>query len=270
MIARGMVRKMRTQPTSPVTYHLRLGDELLPVNPRIGRGLTLAFDGEIHCVHCGRTVKKTFHQGYCYPCFTTLAETDRCLVRPELCHHHLGTCRDPAWGDEHCMRPHTVYLANSSGLKVGITRGREPAGRWIDQGAAQGLSIRVAETRLESGLVEVALKDHVADKTAWQRILKGAPDPVDLEAERDRILAEHEAEHPGAALAGRHDHEASPVAIEYPVAEYPLKVRSHDLDKEPRLEGTLLGAKGQYLIFDGAVINVRKYQGYVLEASFEE
>jgi hypothetical protein len=50
--------------------------------------------------------------------------------------------------------------------------------------------------------------------------------------------------------------------VRYPVLAYPDKVRSHNLEKEPLLEGTLLGIKGQYLIFDQAVINIRKYTGY--------
>ena len=50
--------------------------------------------------------------------------------------------------------------------------------------------------------------------------------------------------------------------IRFPVLEYPTKVKSFNLDKTPTIEGTLMGIKGQYLIFDTGVINIRKYGGY--------
>jgi hypothetical protein len=37
----------------------------------------------------------------------------------------------------------------------------------------------------------------------------------------------------------------------------------------PNIEGTLMGIKGQYLIFDTGVINIRKYAGYHLALSSE-
>ena len=52
------------------------------------------------------------------------------------------------------------------------------------------------------------------------------------------------------------------MAFTYPVAQYPEKVKSHNLEKLPVLEGELQGIKGQYLILDQAVINLRKYTGY--------
>ena len=54
------------------------------------------------------------------------------------------------------------------------------------------------------------------------------------------------------------------VNINYPVLQYPEKVSSFNLDKNPVVEGTLQGIKGQYLIFDTGVINMRKYGGYQL------
>ena len=47
--------------------------------------------------------------------------------------------------------------------------------------------------------------------------------------------------------------------------EYPEKVTSLSFDKTPKVEGTLQGIKGQYLIFDTGVINMRKFQGYFIE-----
>ncbi|MEC7119062.1 MAG: DUF2797 domain-containing protein, partial [Pseudomonadota bacterium] len=50
----------------------------------------------------------------------------------------------------------------------------------------------------------------------------------------------------------------------YPVLEYPKKVTAHNFDKKPLIEGTLLGIKGQYLILDTGVLNMRKFGGYEL------
>ena len=119
-----------------------------------------------------------------------LAQCDICIVRPEKCHYHEGTCREPDWADDHCMQPHIVYLANSSGVKVGITRHTQIPTRWIDQGASQALQIFRVPHRYLSGLVEVALKEHVSDRTDWRRMLKGSPKPVDLEQRRDELFAE--------------------------------------------------------------------------------
>ena len=101
-------------------------------NELLGSTIKLNYLGRIECIYCGRKTKKSFSQGYCYPCMIKLARCDSCIVSPEKCHYDEGTCREPEWGEQHCMRPHYVYLANSSGVKVGITRGREysqPLGR---------------------------------------------------------------------------------------------------------------------------------------------
>ncbi|MBW2286529.1 MAG: DUF2797 domain-containing protein [Deltaproteobacteria bacterium] len=248
----------------PVQYSLPIGVESFPLNERVGRTLALRFDGEIRCIHCDRSIKKSYQQGYCYPCFQRLACCDMCIVKPELCHYAKGTCREPAWGERHCLIPHSVYLANTSGLKVGVTRGVDPTTRWIDQGAAEALVVRRMKDRLEAGRLEVLLAEFVADKTNWRRMLKGPPVSLALADERDRLFATLEAKLAGEPIPGESPPDAEPVSLEYPVDEYPSKVVSHNLDKEPLLEGTLMGVKGQYLIFDTAVINVRKYGGYCL------
>lgn len=264
MSASGQIRKMKTAIGSPVDYRLPVGDAEVPLNERLGKSLCLEFSGAITCTACGRAIAKTFNAGFCFPCARDLPQADGCMVRPETCHFAAGTCRDAEWGRAQCMRDHVVYLANASGLKVGITRGLDPTGRWIDQGASQGLVIRRVATRLEAGLAEVALKRFVADRTDWRRMLKGVPEPLDLADHRDRILALHGHECPGEALPGEAASAGPTLSIDYPVLEYPEKVRAHNFDKEPVLEGTLLGIKGQYLIFDSAVVNVRKYAGYHL------
>lgn len=265
----GPTRKMKTEFVAgePVSYALPLGAEDTPLNPRIGKTFKLEFKQAISCIACDRSIKKTFSQGHCYPCFIKLASCDSCIVKPELCHFAQGTCREPDWGEAHCMIPHTVYLANSSALKVGITRGVEPVYRWIDQGATQGLAIRRVATRLDSGKVEVSLKPYVADKTNWRKMLQGTASPLDLRKERDAILAERAEGDPANPLLGEPIDNAETIEIDYPVTEYPTKIVSHNFDKKDVLEGTLLGIKGQYLILDTAVVNIRKYGGYHMALS---
>lgn len=265
----GSVRKMKTkfEAGKPVQYALPLGSSDVGLNDRIGKPFKLEFKQTISCVNCDRAIKKTFSQGHCYPCFTQLASCDSCIVKPELCHFANGTCREPLWGEANCMIPHTVYLSNSSSLKVGITRGVEPVYRWIDQGATQGLAIRRVASRLESGQVEMALKDYVADKTNWRMMLQGPAEPRDLATERDTILKLHAENSSGIELPGTATEDADTVEIAYPVEEYPTKIVSHNFDKKPVLEGTLAGIKGQYLILDTGVVNIRKYGGYHLELS---
>jgi hypothetical protein len=261
----GPIRKMSTALASPVLYTLNVGEDELPMNDQLGKTLRIEFVGKITCMACGRSIKKSFSQGYCYPCFRDLPETDGCIVRPETCHFAAGTCRDPAWGEANCMQLHTVYLANSSALKVGITRGTHPVSRWIDQGAFEGLAIRLAKNRLESGQIEVGLKEFVSDRTNWRTMLKGEPEALDLAARRDELLARYNELHPDTPLAGEAIPDAKAIQIQYPVSEYPEKIKSHNLEKEAVLEGTLMGIKGQYLILDTAVINMRKYGGYHLQ-----
>ena len=186
----GALRKMRTQLGSVVDYELPVGDQFLPLNNRLGQSLTLSFAGEIRCVHCDRKTSKSFSQGYCYPCFRSLAQCESCIIKPETCHFAQGTCRDPEWASQFCFRGHTVYLANSTGLKVGITRDTQLPTRWIDQGAVQALPLFSVQNRFHSGLVEVAIGNYVAHKTRWQAMLKNQVEPLDMIAERDRVLGQ--------------------------------------------------------------------------------
>jgi hypothetical protein len=260
----GPIAKMRTRPESPVRYELPIGDAAVPLNGLLGRPIRFRHTGRIFCSNCGNLTKTSFSQGYCFRCMQTLAQCDMCIVKPELCHFHLGTCREPEWGEKHCMIEHTVYLANSSGLKVGITRTHQMRTRWMDQGAIQALPIVRVKNRLDSGKVEIALSRHVADKTNWRAMLQGKNERVDLKAERDKLFADWGAELPGERLQ-EEEH-----AFEYPVLAYPTKLVSLNLDKQPEVAGELQGIKGQYLILSTGVINMRKYGGYELEWEAEE
>lgn len=251
-------------------YAMRLGDEQMPMNDLLGQSLTLRYQGEIHCLNCQRLTKKSFSGGFCFPCSQRLAQCDMCFLKPELCHFDQGTCREPDWGQAVCMQDHIVYLANSSGLKVGITRINQVPTRWVDQGATQALPIFRVRSRYQSGLVEVMFKNHVSDRTDWRKMLKGEADPIDLAAERDRLLNECESEI--QALQQRFDDNSIAILpgeqeqqIIYPVTEYPVKVSSFNFDKTPEVSGVLKGIKGQYLIFDKGVMNMRKFSGYEVE-----
>lgn len=271
-IAQGIIRKMRTRLEQPVSYGARFGDEEVPLNPFLEKEIKLHYSGNIFCVHCSRKSSKSFNQGYCYPCFQSLAQCDSCIIHPERCHFEQGSCREPAWGEKYCMQDHIVYLANSSGLKVGITRATQVPTRWIDQGATQALAVMRVRSRLQSGVLEVMFKQHVADKTNWRDMLKGAAVELDMAAERDRLLAAcqgaiSELEDQFGFFAISKLSGIEPVSIEYPVAQYPEKISSFNFDKDPEVSGKLLGIKGQYLILDGGVINLRRFSGYEVELS---
>lgn len=268
----GILHKMKTELATPVRYQLPLSDTLIDLNPFIGKAIKLSHSGNIFCVHCHNKTKKSFNQGYCYRCFTTLAQCDMCIMKPETCHYTKGTCREPSWGDEFCMQPHFVYLANSSSIKVGITRHTQIPTRWIDQGAVQALPIFKVASRHISGLVEIALANHVADKTSWQKMLKTQPDNLNLISKRDELLTlcanelnEIKNQFGSEALELLKDEEI--IDIHFPVEKYPTKVKSFNFDKQPEVSGILQGIKGQYLLLDTGVINIRKFTGYEVEFS---
>jgi hypothetical protein len=270
-VTSGQTRKLAARLENPVRYRLELGDNSVDLNALLEHSITLQATGNISCIHCGRSTNKSFNQGYCYPCFQKLAQCDTCVMSPEKCHYDEGTCREPVWGDYFCMQDHIVYLANSSGLKVGITRASQIPTRWIDQGASQGLAVIRVRTRQQAGYCEAMFRQHVTDRTNWRGMLKADVDPIDLVAESNRLLEDCRNDigelqerfgiHAISVLTG-----VDPVVISYPVRSYPDKINSIDLEKNPA-QGTLLGIKGQYLILDSGVVNIRKYTGYELQLS---
>ena len=252
------------------TYTMVLNEHRVAMNPLIGQHIQLQFLGEIHCQACGRLTKKSYSGGFCFPCCQTLAQCDLCFMKPETCHYDAGTCREPEWGEAVCMQDHIVYLANSSGIKVGITRVNQVPTRWIDQGASQALPIFRVKTRYQSGLVEVIFKAHVSDRTDWRKMLKGSANSVDLPSVRDQLMSECHDEL--VELQQRFGEQAimplldePMVEIDYPVQQYPEKVTSLNFDKAPEISGILQGIKGQYLILDTGVLNIRKFNGYQIK-----
>ena len=266
----GQMSKMTTQlrqEDSTAIYHLPLGDEDIEMNTFIGQKVTFSFAGEIHCQACDRRTKKSYSGGFCFPCAQKLAQCDLCIMKPETCHYDAGTCREPEWGESFCMQDHIVYLANSSGVKVGITRFSQIPTRWIDQGAIQAVPIFKVSTRYQSGLVEVLFKKHVSDRTDWRKMLKGGNEKIDLAEKRDQLFAECQVEI--SALQEKMGKGAitplldeAVVDINYPVQQYPEKVKSHNFDKTPEVSGILQGIKGQYLLLDTGVLNIRKFSSY--------
>lgn len=244
----------------------------IELNPLIGHKITLSFSNAIACKHCGKKTKKSYSQGYCYPCMAKLAQCDLCIMKPETCHFHLGTCKEPEWGEQHCMVDHYVYLANSSGLKVGITRHTQLPTRWIDQGACQALPIFKVSTRFQSGLVEIALAEFISDKTNWRAMLKGAPEPIDLHKKAEELIPSIQDKLADIRLkfgeSSVTELKADVQEINYPVQEYLTKISSFNFDKTPIVSGVLLGIKGQYLIFEKGVINMRKFSSYQISIDY--
>jgi hypothetical protein len=251
------VTKLSVSLAEPVEY--RLGD--LALNEYIGKPVRIVSRSEKQCIHCNRAIKKTFGQGYCFPCFKSLARCDMCIVRPERCHFHKGTCREPAWGEENCLIEHVVYLANTSGLKIGITRAHQKHTRWIDQGASAALELAIAPGRLESGLIEQALTEHYADKTNWRSLLTGKEQIIELAAHKEEIKRKF------ASVFERHKaritDDFTETTITYPVLSYLPKAKTANLDVTTEVSGVFSGIRGQYLMVGDVGINVRKYQGYL-------
>lgn len=260
----GILHKMKVQLGDQVDYQLEL-EEMVRMNQLIGNELKLSWNGQIFCSACGKITKKSFGDGFCYPCFVSAPEASPCIIRPELCRAHLGEGRDPDWEVRNHNVPHVVYLAASDIVKVGITRGEQVPTRWIDQGASA--AIRLAETpnRYEAGMLEVALKDFFADKTNWQRMLKNEIDEqIDLVDEKWNLHDQLPSD-----LTQYFSENDDVTEIRYPVLEFPTKVKSLSFDKTTAIQAKLMGIKGQYLIFEGGnVLNIRKHTGYKVVLEF--
>ncbi len=253
-------------PDLPVQYFLPVGADLIPLNKLKGTSIRMEYLDRINCIYCGRETSRSFAQGYCYPCFISLPQTDACILHPEKCQAHLGISRDMEWSEQNCLQDHYVYLALSPGLKVGVTRKSQVPVRWIDQGAWEAVRLAITPNRYIAGTIEVELKNHISDKTNWRHMLTGLRfSEIDLKEEKERIYSLL----PGAMKQYRCD-ENEIYTFHYPVDEYPEKVKSLNLDKDKAVEGILSGIKGQYLIFRGGkVINIRKHGGYLVDFYYD-
>ena len=189
MLYNGTLLKMETKLENPVEYELPIGDELVFMNNLIGKYIIFNWRKEIYCISCGRKTNKSFAQGFCYPCLISAPETSECILRPQLCQAHEGIARDMEWAEHHCLQDHFVYLAVSSGVKVGVTRSMQIPTRWMDQGAWQAIKLAQPPNRYTAGIIEVALKAHISDRTQWQRMLKNQlVEEVDLMEKKKEML----------------------------------------------------------------------------------
>ena len=260
----GTLIKMEAELGSPVEYILPIGEQYFNISNYLDRWITLKYMGDIYCIKCGRKTNRSFFQGYCYPCFLSAPETSECIIKPELCRAHEGTARDLDWADEHCLKPQYVYLSLTSGLKVGVTRSSQIPARWIDQGAVRAIKLAETPNRYNAGLIEVEMKKYVSDRTAWQRMLKNNVDmEINLIEEKQKLQEKFPQ-----GLRPYFMKDNTITEINYPVKQFPEKLKSINLEKNPVVSGEITGIKGQYLYFDNErVLNVRKYQGFTMQLS---
>lgn len=258
----GQIRKMHTNLGEEVEYKLPIGEDLIDMNQFIGKEVSLNYQDQILCVNCGRETVKSFNQGFCYPCFRDAPEAADWIIHPEKSTAHLGIeDRDLEFEKSVQLQPHVVYLSLTSDVKVGITRGTQVPTRWIDQGAVKAIKLAETPNRYLAGMIEVSLKNHLADKTNWRKMLMNIYPDVDLLAKKEEIKA----------LVANEYHQYFEgndkiININFPVINYPVKLKSIGFDKVPEYTGVLKGIKGQYLIFEnGIVLNIRKHGGYVVE-----
>ncbi|MFD2564136.1 DUF2797 domain-containing protein [Aquimarina rubra] len=258
----GVLTKMQTEIGNPIQYYLVFESDFIHVNQLLNKRVTIKFV-EYQCLACGEN-KKIYRQGYCYDDFYNQPQVGDWVMRPELSTAHLDIeDRDLDFEKKVQLQPHIVYLANSSNIKVGVTRKSQVPTRWIDQGAHEAIEIVEVPNRYLAGITEVALKEHVADKTNWRKMLKNEIEDEDLAEYRDRLEEFIPDEVKEYFIASNKETE-----LNFPVLAYPNKLKSLNLEKTPEYSGVLKGIKGQYLIFeDDTVFNVRNSEGYVVQLS---
>ena len=263
---RDTLKKMDTELKDVVHYTLDIHGIIHSMNDYIGKQIKIEWSGKVIC-QCGKKSDKFYRSGHCYKCFWESPLASQSIFKPELCTAHLGIEeRDLEWEKEFQIAPHYVYLANSSGIKVGITRGSQGVIRWMDQGASQAILLAEVPNRRFSGDIEVSLKRFVADVTNWRKMLSGTPESVDLVKLKEE-LSEHVPEELKQYILPNN----TVTEIKYPVTQYPKKIKSVKLERTSIIEGKLLGIKGQYLLLDGdRVFNIRSHEGFISEFSHQE
>jgi hypothetical protein len=259
-------------------YELVLSGQKCDIGSYLGSGISIEYLGHPVCRHCESTTAKLFRSGYCYSCCMQLARCDLCIVSPERCHFHLDTCREPAWGEQFCMQPHTVYLSNTSGTKVGITRTGRELRRWFDQGAEQALSIISTPTRRTAGYVEVLLKGYLRDQTNWRQLVSGiraGQNLVELATELRKSITIADclrgtpADEDEKAQV-RWLHGSDEVNIRYPTLSYSPAFRLKVTPEQPKICDNLRGVVGQYLLLTQGVVFLPDYQGLTINMSLGE
>ncbi|THV59339.1 DUF2797 domain-containing protein [Flagellimonas alvinocaridis] len=257
MLYEGVLRKMQTENGSPIQYFLVFENDFINMNQALDKEVQIDFI-KFQCLNCGQD-RPIYRQGFCKTCFYETPTAGEWIMKPELSTAHLDQeDRDLEFEKKMQLQPHIVYLANSSNVKVGVTRKSQVPTRWIDQGAHEAIEIVEVPNRYLAGITEVALKDHVSDKTSWQKMLKNDIEDLDLTEWRSKLKPYIPEE-----VAQYFIEDDKETHLEFPVLQYPEKVKSLNLDKTPSYNGVLKGIKGQYLIFeDNTVFNVRGSEGY--------
>ena len=257
------IKKMNTELKDLVEYKLDINNSIHYMNDYLGKHICIHWHGKVIC-NCGKILNKFFRSGFCYKCYWESPLASQSIFKPELCTAHLGIEeRDLKWEKNFQIAPHYVYLANSSGLKVGITRSSQGIVRWMDQGASQAILLAEVPNRRFSGDIEVILKSFVADKTNWRKMLSSEPSFIDMVHAKLELL-KHLPDHLQQYIIKTND----VIQIKYPVIKYPVKIKSVRLDKQSKIEGKLMGIKGQYFILDNdRVFNVRAHEGYLIDFS---
>tara|TARA_B110000879_G_scaffold206906_1_gene289727 strand:+ start:710 stop:1567 length:858 start_codon:yes stop_codon:yes gene_type:complete len=266
IMRRDTLKKMDTDLQDVVQYTLEIHGETHNMNDYIGKNIKIEWSGDVIC-SCEKVMKKFYRSGFCYQCYWDSPMASQSIFKPELCTAHLGIEeRDLEWEKEFQIAPHYVYLANSSGIKVGITRGSQGVIRWMDQGASQAILLAEVPNRRFSGDIEVCLKRFVADVTNWRKMLSGTPDFVDLVQLKEELSLHVPEELKQYILPNN-----TVTEIKYPVTKYPTKIKSVKLERTPIIEGELMGIKGQYLLLDeDRVFNIRSHEGFISKFSHQE
>jgi len=260
----GQISKMLSTISDTIQYSLPIGNNTIELNQFINKKIQLQFEGQINCVECNSKIKKTFMQGYCYPCFLNSPKTSECIFKPHLCQAHEGISRDMKWSEQNCLTENIVYLSLTSNLKVGVTRYSQLPTRWIDQGAHHAIIFAKTPNRYLAGMIEVELSKFISDRTQWQRMIKGEFEFINLNQTKKKLETKLSKKY--------HEYITSDTKVLnliFPIYSTMNKVKSINLHKTPEFKGVLTGIKGQYLIFDNMhVLNVRKYTGYSLNLCF--
>ena len=267
---KGYMKGMKITQGNPCRYDLKIGLHKLHLNDCIGKQLTMRFSGDIRCVACGTQMSKSYNQGFCYRCFSVLARNDQCVMSPNLCHFAKGTCREPAWGMLNCMQRHLVYVAWTSGFKVGITKPANMPTRWYDQGALIAQPVCYVRTRHHAGLIETYLKQWFNDKTQWRQMLSAySSNHADLHEVVKEAQTKVKDSPEMMALGGIEFVEEGTLELAYPMPDELPKIQSLSFDKTKEITSVLTGMKGQYLYLDSGVINMRKFIGYELSVDVD-
>ena len=152
---------------------------------------------------------------------------------------------------------------------MGITKFSQIPFRWIDQGAVQALPIIRTYSRYQAGLMESIFKNYILDKTNWKKMLLYKNDNAEnillkrklylLKNTLDTILKINRKLNIKIDILNNNN----PIDMTYPIKSLPNTVKLIKLDSDNHsMSDHLIGIKGQYLIFEQGVMNMRSLCGY--------